>query len=61
MTERELLRELQRLRNLPPTVEDWRDLHETLEAYQSRCLARAIAHCPQREVIVATIRTLAGL
>ena len=61
MPERELLRELDRLRNLPPTVEDWRDLHETITAYRARCLGRAIARDPQRAAIVATLRQLAGL
>jgi hypothetical protein len=60
MSERELLKELSRLENLPATVDDWRDLYETIEAYKRRCLARAIAASPQRDEIVATIKTLAG-
>ena len=60
MTERELVKELGRLQNLPTTVEDWRDLYETIEAYQRRCLARAIAASPQRAEIVAMIKILAS-
>lgn len=59
MTERELLKELGRLQNLPATTEDWRDLHETIEAYTRRCLARAIARSVNRDQIVASIRARA--
>jgi hypothetical protein len=61
MTERELRQELRRLQQQPASVDDWRDLYETLEAYQRRCLARAIAAAPRREEIIATIKTLAGV
>jgi hypothetical protein len=61
MTERDLLRELDRLALLPPTKEDWRDLYETIEAYKRRCLARAIAISAQREVLVQAIRGFAGV
>lgn len=59
MTERDVLRELDRLRALPTSKEDWRDLHDTIDAYQRRCLARAIAASPQRDELVAAIRHLA--
>ena len=61
MTEREVVKELDRLQSLPATGEDWRDLYETIEAYKRRCLARAIAASPQRDDLVTTIRELAGL
>jgi hypothetical protein len=60
MTERELLKELARLQQLPASTDDWRDLSETIDAYQRRCLARAIVASPRREEIVATIKQLAG-
>jgi hypothetical protein len=59
MEERELVKELNRLQNLPPTKEDWQDLHETIEAYLRRCLGRAIARSENRAQIIATIRKLA--
>jgi hypothetical protein len=61
MTEREVVKELDRLNALPATKEDWRDLYETIEAYKRRCLARAIAASPTREPLVAAIRELAGV
>jgi len=60
VTEHHLLKELSRLENLPATVEDWRDLYETIEAYKRRCLARAIAVAPDRDEIMQTIKQLAG-
>lgn len=59
MTERELCKELECLRALPATVDDWRDLYETIEAYMQRCLARAIAQSSRRAEIVEAIKTLA--
>jgi hypothetical protein len=61
MEEREVVKELTRLQNLPTTKDDWQDLHETIEAYQRRCLARAIARSERRVELVATIRRLAGV
>jgi hypothetical protein len=61
MDERELLKELNHLQALPATREDWRDLAETIDAYQRRCLARAIVAAPRRAAIIATIKTLAGV
>jgi hypothetical protein len=61
MTERELLHLLAVLDREENTIEDWRDLYETIEAYKRRRLARAIARHPQREEIVATIRALAQI
>jgi len=61
MEERDLVKELNRLQQQPPTVDDWRDLYETIEGYKQRCLARAIARSPQRTEILATIRALAGI
>jgi hypothetical protein len=61
LTERDVLKELDRLRALPTTKDDWRDLHETIEAYQQRCLARAIAASPQRAELVEAIKTFAGV
>lgn len=60
MEERELLRELDSLRNAPTTTEDWRDLYETIEAYKRRCLARAIAAAPNRVELLAAIRARAS-
>lgn len=40
--------------------DDWRDLHETIEAFERRRTARAIARHPQRAQLVEMIRTLAG-
>lgn len=59
MTEREVLRELDRLQAQPATKDDWRDLYETIEAYKRRCLARAIAASPQCKNLIAAIRTFA--
>jgi len=59
MTEKEVIKELNRLDALPTTAEDWRDLYETIEAYKRRCLARAIAASPQRAQLVKAIRELA--
>jgi len=42
------------------TVDDWRDLYETIEAWQRRRIVRAIVAHPQRDQLVAMIRTLAG-
>lgn len=56
MTPREVLKELARLEALPNSVEDWRDLYETIEAYQRRCLARRVA---ARADLCAAIRALA--
>lgn len=61
MTERDVLKELDRLNALPTTAEDWRDLYDTIEAYKRRCLARAIAASPQRDDLVAAIGELAGV
>jgi hypothetical protein len=60
MTEREVMRELDRLAAQPATKDDWLDLYETIEAYKQRCLARAIAACPQREALLSAIAVLAG-
>jgi hypothetical protein len=59
MTHREVLRELARLEALPNSVDDWKDLYETLETYKQRCLARRVAASPQRDDLVAAIRELA--
>lgn len=59
MTDRELVRALAQLQQQPPTIEDWRDLHDTIEAYQQRCLARAIVASPHRAALVAAIKRLA--
>lgn len=59
MEVRELLKALERLERSPATAEDWRDLYETIEDYKLRCLARAIARTPHRELIVAAIKELA--
>lgn len=60
MNKRALVKELARLATREPTTEDWRDLYETIEAYNRRCLARAIARSPQRDEIVALIKALAN-
>jgi DNA-binding transcriptional regulator YdaS (Cro superfamily) len=56
---RALVKELDRLAVQPASVEDWRDLYETIEAYKLRCLARAIAGSAQRSDLVAAIQVLA--
>ena len=56
MTDKILMQELARLQAQSTSAEDWRDLYETLEAYQRRCLARAIVNSTQRDVLVAEIR-----
>lgn len=58
MTEAEVVRAIRRLREVPPSVDDWRDLHETIEAYKDRCLARRIAKQP---ALVEAIKRLAEL
>jgi hypothetical protein len=61
MTEQELLKALKFLEGQRPTIEDWRDLYETIEAYKRRCLARAILASPVRDDILAAIKELAGV
>jgi hypothetical protein len=61
MTEQELLKELKYLEGQRTTMEDWRDLYETIEAYKLRCLARAILASPVGDDILAAIKKLAGV
>lgn len=61
MTERELLATVARLGAQPRSKADWLDLHETIEAYQQRCLARAIVDSPNRDELVEAIRVAAGV
>lgn len=41
------------------TKEDWRDLHETIEAFERRRLVRAITRHPKRTQLVDMIRGFA--
>lgn len=43
----------------PTSKEDWRDLYETIAAYERRCLARAIVAHPRHAELVEMIRTFA--
>lgn len=43
------------------TKDDWRDLHEMIEAFERRRTARAIARHPKRAQLIEMIRTFAGL
>ncbi len=60
MTERDLVRALDAMREQPPTVDDWRDLYQTIEDYMRRRLARAIVASPNRAELVEAIRERAG-
>ncbi|HUC40861.1 MAG TPA: hypothetical protein VMR92_08520 [Gemmatimonadales bacterium] len=61
MTLREVVRELDRLRAQPPTIEDWRDLYTMINDYEQRRLARAIAAMPRHGRLIEAIRALAGI
>lgn len=59
MTKSELLRELDRLQHAPNTKEDWMDLHQTIERYHVRRLARSRSAPPARQEILDAIERLA--
>jgi hypothetical protein len=59
VTDRELMKALAALDQEPNTKEDWRDLYETIEAYQRRRLARAIARHPDRRALTRAIKVRA--